>query len=385
MAELVIPASTASPVSTALADLVRRGSLSSDPLQSGAALVLDRIAAGLALPRGFFSRRKPIRGAYLVGAVGRGKTMLMDLFFSAVPIAEKRRIHFHEFMDEMHEGIAAFRASPRGQAESADPVAAVARPVVASTRLLCLDEFQVSDITNAMLLGRLFEKLFAGGVTLVATSNTPPGQLYENGLNRDLFVPFIALLEANAEIVPLDGPTDYRRLKFEGEQVYRFGTGPKVDAEMDRLWAHITGGAPAHRETVRSLGRDIVVPAAAMGAARFSFAELCEAPLGARDYLRLAHAYDALMIDNVPLFSRLRSDAAKRFILLVDTLYDRGVKLSASFAVPLDALAQDDRTKAEFARCISRLIEMQSAGYLAASHSRGEPSQGSLDTPGGRG
>jgi cell division protein ZapE len=358
----------ASPVSTALADLVRRGSLSPDPLQSKAARVLDRIAGELAQPRGLFGRRKAVRGAYLVGAVGRGKTMLMDLFFAQVPIAEKRRVHFHEFMDEMHEGIAAFRASPRGQADNADPVAAVAKPVVAAIRLLCLDEFQVGDITNAMLLGRLFEKLFAGGVTLVATSNTPPNRLYENGLNRDLFLPFIALLEANAEIVPLDGPTDYRRLKFEGEEVYRFGTGPEVDAEMDRLWAHITGGAPAHRETVRSLGREIVVPEAAMGAARFGFAELCEAPLGARDYLRLAHAYEALMIDNVPLFSKLRSDAAKRFILLIDTLYDRGVKLSASFAVPLDELAQDDRTKAEFGRCVSRLIEMQSADYLAAPH-----------------
>jgi cell division protein ZapE len=384
LAEPVTLSST-SPVSSALADLVRRGSLSADPLQSAAAQVLDRIAEELEQPRGLFGRRKAVRGAYLVGAVGRGKTMLMDLFFSAVPVAEKRRIHFHEFMDEMHEGIAAFRASAKGKAESADPVAAVAKPVIAATRLLCLDEFQVSDITNAMLLGRLFEKLFAGGVTLVATSNTMPDRLYENGLNRELFLPFIGSLEANAEIVPLDGATDYRRLKFEGEEVYRFGTGPETDAAMDRLWAHITGGAPTRAETLRSLGRDIAVPAAAMGAARFSFAALCEAPLGARDYLRLAHAYEAVMIDNVPQFSKLRSDAAKRFILLVDTLYDRGVKLSASFAVPLDELAQDERTKVEFARCVSRLVEMQSADYLGASRREASPSQGSLDTPGGRG
>jgi cell division protein ZapE len=377
-----VPSAPLNPVSRALAGLVRRGSLSEDPLQARAATELDRIAEALAQKLGLFGRRSIVKGAYLVGAVGRGKTMLMDLFFSAVPTRKKRRVHFHEFMDEMHEGIGAFRASKHGHAESADPVAAVAKGVIAETRLLCLDEFQVSDITNAMLLGRLFEKLFAGGVTLVATSNTPPGSLYENGLNRQLFMPFIELLEAHCAIVPLDGPTDYRRLKFAGESVYQFGAAAEVSGAMDRLWIRLTGGAPHHSERLRSLGRDIVVPAAAMGAARFPFKALCESPLGARDYLRLAHAYEALMIDDVPVFTRLNSDAAKRFILLVDTLYDRGVKLAASFAAPLDELGQDDRTKAEFARTVSRLIEMQSADYLGAPHKRSmEPVQGSLDTP----
>jgi cell division protein ZapE len=244
----------------------------------------------------------------------------------------------------------------------------VTKPLIAELRLLCLDEFQVQDITNAMLLGRLFGQLWAGGVTVVATSNTGPDDLYENGLNRQLVLPFIDALKVHCEVVELDGPTDYRRLKFEGEEVYHFGTGPDVDAEMERLWLRLTGGVVGEPGEVRSLGRGIPVPRQAMGAARFNFSELCEKPLGARDYVRLSHAFDALMIEHVPQFDRLRTDASKRFILLVDTLYDRGVKLAASFAVPLDELGRDEKTRAEFARCVSRLVEMQSADYLAAAH-----------------
>ncbi len=182
----------------------------------------------------------------------------------------------------------------------------------------------MQDITNAMLLGRLFGRLFEAGVTIVATSNTRPDDLYENGLNRQLVLPFIAELKRHAEIVMLDGPTDYRRLKFEGEAVYQFGTGPEVDAAMDRLWLRFTGGEAGEPEAVMSLGRAIPVPRAAMGGARFSFAELCEKPLGARDYVKISHAYEALMVEHVPQFDRTRTDASKRFILLVDTLYDRG-------------------------------------------------------------
>ena len=342
--------------------MVEAGALAADPLQSSAARALDRIADDLG-QRALIGRRKPVRGAYLVGSVGRGKTMLMDLFFSAVSTSEKRRVHFDEFMDELHTAITAYRKDHQG-----DPIGHVVKPIIAETRLLCLDEFQVSDITNAMLLGRLIEKLFAGGVVLVATSNTAPDDLYKDGLNRQLFLPFIELLKAEVEIVPLDGPTDYRRLKFEGEQIYRFGTGPEVDAAMDRLWLKLTGGVPGKPETLRSLGRDIAVPAAAMGAARFSFKALCETPLGARDYLRLAHAYEALMIDNVPVFGRTNPSAAKRFILLIDTLYDRGIKLAASFAAPLEQLASESRNAGEFQRTLSRLIEMQSADYLGAAH-----------------
>ena len=357
-----MPSLLLSPVSLALDRMVVAGALAADPLQSEAARTLDRIADELG-ERGLFGRRKPVRGAYLVGSVGRGKTMLMDLFFAAAATSAKRRVHFDEFMDELHAAITVYRKKHQG-----DPIAHVVKPIIAETRLLCLDEFQVGDITNAMLLGRLFEKLFAGGVVLVATSNTAPDDLYRDGLNRQLFLPFIELLKSEVEIVSLDGPTDYRRLKFEGEEIYRFGTGPEVDAAMDRLWLKLTGGIAGKPETLRSLGRDIVVPAAAMGAARFSFKALCEAPLGARDYLRLAHAYEALMVDNVPVFGRTNPSAARRFILLVDTLYDRGIKLAASFAVPLEQLASESRNAGEFQRTLSRLIEMQSADYLRAAH-----------------
>jgi cell division protein ZapE len=373
----------AGPVSSALNDLVERGAIRRDPLQAAAAGELDRVAdelgngnGGRSLLGRLAGRPRPVRGVYLVGAVGRGKTMLMDLLFAAAGTTAKRRVHFHEFMDEMHEAIAKFRASPHGKAENADPVEAVTRPLLRELRLLCLDEFQVSDITNAMLLGRLFGKLWDGGMTLVATSNTAPDRLYWNGLNRKLVLPFIERLKQEVEVVPLDGPTDYRRDKFAGETVYRFGRGPGVDAEMDGLWARLTGGVPDAPGAIRSLGRTIPVPRAAMGAARFDFADLCEAPLGARDYLRLAHAYEAVMIEHVPVFERTNANAQKRFILLVDTLYDRGVKLSASFAAPLDRLDDDGKMAGEFARTVSRLMEMQSAVYLEAPHRSADVSVG---------
>lgn len=369
----------ASSVTDGLAALVAEDVLTADPHQSRAAAALDRVAAELASNGngngglfGALRRPRPVRGVYLVGEVGRGKTMLMDLFFHEAPVAEKRRSHFHEFMDEVHGAIAEFRKTRKGKADDADPVKAAVRAVLPDTRLLCLDEFQVQDITNAMLLGRLFGRLFDGGVTVVATSNTLPDDLYENGLNRQLVLPFIDRLKAEVEVVPLDGPTDYRRLKFEGEQVFVFGDGGEARAAMDRLWRHLTGGAEEEAATVASLGRTIEVPRAAMGAARFSFAELCDRPLGARDYLRLAHAFDTFVIDGVPQFSRRNSDAAKRFILLVDTLYDRGVKLAASFEVPLDELGEDDRTARDFVRTRSRLAEMQSEDYLRAPH-KAEP------------
>lgn len=354
------------PIGSAYAGLVAAGTISFDPAQRDATALLDRIAADLAAPRrnALFRlgrSRRPVKGAYIHGPVGRGKTMLMDLFYERVPIAEKRRIHFHEFMDEMHAGISTFRKSAR--TTDADPVAAVAAPIARSLRLLCLDEFHVTDITNAMLLQRLFEKLFASGVVLVATSNVTPRKLYENGLNRQLFIPFIDLLERHVTVFALDARHDYRREKFAGQSVYAYG--PDATAKMDALWLRLTGGKPGEPTSIESIGRQIPVPRAAMGAARFDFADLCEAPLGSRDFVRIAHAFDAIVLDGVPQFTRLRSDAAKRFILLVDSLYDRGVKLAASFAVPLTELGADDRTAFEFERTVSRLIEMQSDAYLA--------------------
>lgn len=354
--------------------LLADGQVKPDPAQRLAAEKLDAIAQRLAaLEKGgdsviaslFRRKREAPRGLYIWGDVGRGKTMLMDLFMASVPVKAKRRVHFHEFMNEVHEGIAAFRAENPGTKGARDPIPAVARPITRAVRLLCFDEFYVNDITDAMLLSRLFEILFRDGVVVVATSNIPPERLYWNGLNRQLFLPFIDLLKTHAEVFNLDSPTDYRREKLDAQDVYQFGTGADVRAAMDGIFAHLTGGVPAEAGRIESLGRSIIVPAQAMGVARFGFSDLCEKPLGARDYLRIATAFHTLVIDDVPVFSRLKSDASKRFILLVDTLYDRGVKLAASFAAPLDELAQDDKTKFEFARCLSRLEEMRSADYIA--------------------
>jgi cell division protein ZapE len=361
------------PVGARLAELLGAKKLRPDPAQAEAARLLDLIANELAeapangrLSRLLRRATPGPRGAYLHGRVGRGKTLLMDIFFESAPLAAKRRVHFHEFMDEVHAAITDFRASLRGRGENADPIAAVVRPILAETRLLCLDEFRVDDITNAMLLGRLFEKLFAGGLTLVATSNVAPDDLYENGLNRQLFLPFLDLLKRHVTVFSLDGPTDYRRLKFEGQQVFYVGTGEPAKAAMDALWDRLTGGAEGAPATLAVLGRKITIPRAAMGVARFAAADLIEKPLGARDYLRIAHAYDALIIDGVPAFDRTMLSASKRFILLLDTLYDAGVKLGASFAVPIDQLGGNAATAREFQRATSRLAEMQSAEYLRA-------------------
>ena len=380
-------AAAAGPVTEAYEALVARGTLSADPAQREAASLLDAVLAGLAdgKPRGLLDRlldrpRAPVRGLYLHGEVGRGKTMLMDLFFAAVPIAGKRRVHFHEFMDEIHAGMAAFRKTEKGR--DADPVEAVVKPIVRSgLKLLCLDEMHVHDITNAMLLARLFEKLFAAGITLVTTSNVVPDGLYKDGLNRQLFLPFIALLKAHVTVADLPAAQDYRRLKFAGQHVYAFGSGPEVRAAMDQLWLRITGGEPGEPGTVTSSGRAIAVPLTCLGAARFGFADLCEKPLGSRDFVRIAHQFDSIIIDDVPQMDRTMSNAAKRFILLIDNLYDRGVKLGASFAVPLEDLGLDDKTAFEFQRTVSRLIEMQSEDYLTQGLRDVAPAEAAGATP----
>lgn len=307
------------------------------------------------------------QGLYIWGDVGRGKTMLMDLFFNHIEVEKKRRVHFHEFMAEVHEGIAAFRKSERGKENGRrDPIPYVTAPIIEKVKLLCFDEFHVNDITDAMLLSRLFGQLFEAGLVVVATSNVPPEGLYKNGLNRQLFVPFIELLQQKTKVLRLDVDHDYRREKLEEQPIYFFGHDDKAQAGLDRVWNNLTGGQAGESENIDLQGRTFSVPQQALGVMRIGFKQLCEAPLGSRDYLRLSHHYHTFIIDEIPYLDRARSDAAKRFILLVDTLYDRGCKLSASFAAPLDELSGDDQTAFEFQRTLSRLVEMRSLEYLGA-------------------
>ncbi len=362
-------------VGAAYQRLLKDGVLKPDAEQALCVAALDQVRERVDAPeakKSFLTKllgsaEKPTfkKGLYVWGDVGRGKTLLMDMFLDAVREKKKRRVHFHEFMDQMHTRIAEFRKNHKADSIG-DPIPYAIEPIIREVKLLCFDEFHVNDITDAMLLKRLFEKLFEKGIVVVATSNVVPEKLYFNGLNRQLFLPFIDLLLEHVDVLNLASETDYRRQKLEAQPVYFFGSPDATKPQLDEAWRNISGGVEASPLHVDLMGRDFVVEHHFMGAARFEFKELCEAPLGARDYLRLSHQFHTIMIGGVPCFDRARSDAAKRLILLIDTLYDRGVKLVASFEVPLDQLSLDDKTAFEFQRTISRLTEMQSKDYLAA-------------------
>jgi cell division protein ZapE len=313
----------------------------------------------------------PPRGLYVHGEVGRGKTMLMDMFFQQSPVLHKRRAHFHEFMAEVHERIYGFRQNiARGEIADGDVIALTAASIFDQAWLLCFDEFHVTDIADAMILGRLFAKLFELGTVVIATSNVAPNDLYKGGLNRALFLPFIAQISEHMDVLRLDARTDFRLEKLAGVTMWLAPADAAADAALDKAWIKMTGNAPCKPRDISIKGRILHVPCSAQGVARFSFADICEKPLAASDYLRLARDYHTVMIDRIPVMDYAERNAAKRFITLIDTLYDNGVKLMASAqADPLSLyVASEGNEAGEFRRTSSRLIEMSSESYLALPH-----------------
>ena len=373
-----------SPFGTQYQALVASGAIEADPAQADlveAFLDLEHRLAGYKPPRkqGMFGRLfadkngSPPRGLYIHGEVGRGKTMLMDLFFQASPIAHKRRAHFHEFMAEVHERIYGYRQNiARGEIADTDVIALTASAIFDEAWLLCFDEFHVTDIADAMILGRLFAKLFELGTVVVATSNVAPEDLYKGGLNRALFVPFIAQIKANMDVVRLDARTDFRLEKLAGVRMWLVPADDEADAALDKAWVRMTGNAKCKPRDISIKGRILRVPCSSHGVARFCFADLCERPLAASDYLRLAHDYHTILIDHIPVMDYPERNVAKRFISLIDTLYDNAVKLMASAeAAPMSLyVAVEGQEADEFKRTSSRLIEMSSDSYLALPHGR---------------
>jgi cell division protein ZapE len=341
-------------------EALARSELRPDAAQAAVARRLQDLQQELTRRRWFFTA--PVRGLYIWGDVGRGKSMLMDLFFEGVSRPRRRRVHFNAFMAEVHERI----HRERQRAGHDDPIPPVARAIARDAALLCFDEFQVGDVADAMILGRLFEQLFARGVTIVATSNTPPDALYEGGLNRQLFLPFIEMIKARLDVVSLNGAVDYRLGQAGGEKVYLTPLGPASDAAMDAAWNQLAGGAAGEAMTLPVLGRSLAVPRAARDVARFSFAELCEQPLAAADYLAIARAFHTVLIDHVPVITE--RNAALRFIILIDTLYDEGVKLVCSAAAAPEALYPSGDEAEAFRRTASRLAEMQGEDYRKRGH-----------------
>ncbi|MBR0824653.1 AFG1 family ATPase [Bradyrhizobium manausense] len=313
------------------------------------------------------------RGLYIHGEVGRGKTMLMDLFFQHSSVEHKRRAHFHEFMAEVHERIYGYRQNiARGEIADADVIGLTANAIFEESWLLCFDEFHVTDIADAMILGRLFAKLFELGTVVIATSNVAPDDLYKGGLNRALFLPFIVQINDHMDVLRLDARTDFRLEKLQGVPMWLTPADGDADTALDRAWAKMTGNAKCKSRDISIKGRILHVPCSAHGVARFSFADLCQKPLAASDYLRLAHDYHTILVDHIPVMDFSERNAAKRFITLIDTLYDNAVKLMASAeANPVSLyLASEGNEANEFKRTSSRLIEMSSESYLALPHGR---------------
>ena len=351
---------------------VQRGELAADAAQARAIEALERLYRDLlrtAPRRGWrawgakIAGKGPpaVRGLYLWGSVGRGKTLLMDLFYNALPFEDKRRQHFHRFMATVHGGLKAHR-------NVEEPLEVVAEEIAQSTRIICFDELVVTDIADAMLLGNLFAGLFARGVTLAATSNIAPDQLYSGGLQRQRFLPTIALLKEHCEVMQVDGGTDYRLRALERADVYQTPTGPVADERLAQFFESIAPDEGDHGGTLELFGRPIAYRRAADGVIWFEFESICDGPRSQDDYIELSRLYQTVLVSNVPRFDATLENQARRFIALVDEFYDRRVKLIVSAAVPAAELYRGERLKHDFLRTQSRLTEMQSHGYLSLAH-----------------
>lgn len=355
---------------------VASGALSVDPAQAEAANILDELAARLANPpkTGLFSKTQPIRGVYLWGGVGRGKSMLMDLFFGEAVTRPKRRVHFHEFMAQVHERLGIWRKmtdaekkrSPwRVKAAGDDPIPPVAKQIAAEAKLLCFDEFQVTQIADAMILGRLFDQLFQRNVTVVATSNRHPDELYKDGINRQLFLPFIKELKERCAVLELVSARDYRLDRLVEAPVWYAPLNTASAAALDKAWDRLTLGAEPQHCVLTVKGRKLEVNREAAGVARFTFEELCARPLGSIDYLAIAGTFHTVILEGIPLLSPDKRNEAMRFISLIDALYEAKVKLVASAEAEPGALYPEGDGSFEFERTASRLFEMRSKDYLS--------------------
>ncbi len=345
---------------------ITAGDLRPDPAQLAISAQLETLRIWLeahanrriGLFAGLFARPlTPPKGLYLWGGVGRGKSMLMDLFTDATTITQKRRAHFHAFLQEAHRAMHLAR-----QDGVEDPLAPFADTVIRDLRLLAFDEMQITDITDAMIVGRLFEKLLAGGVVLVVTSNRPPEELYKNGLNRGLFVPFIALLRDRLEVSELESPNDYRQHRLAGAQVYFHPAGAAKD-QIEHIWRDLTGNARGEVLTLPVNGRNLDLPRFANGVLRAGFWELCAKPLGPADFLAIAATARVVILEDIPQLSASNYNEAKRFVTLIDALYEARVRLICSAAAAPDRLYLEGDGSFEFARTASRLTEMQAADW----------------------
>lgn len=306
-------------------------------------------------------QRKPVTGLYMWGGVGRGKTYLMDLFFEALPFRRKLRIHFHRFMQRVHKELIALKGTK-------DPLERVADKLQEEAVVICFDEFFVTDITDAMLLGGLFEKLFERGVTLVATSNIVPARLYENGLQRERFLPTIAMLKQHCEVLNVDSGVDYRLRVLEKAELYHSPLDGAAEISLKKSFSDLTNGLHVEANHIVVNDRDVHVIACTDDVLWTSFAELCIAPRSAQDYIELSREYHTVLLARIPVMSDQINDATRRFINMVDEFYDRGVKLIVSAEAPIEGLYVGTRLKFEFERTRSRLLEMQSKEYLGCEH-----------------